>query len=628
MAFRTNKVPAIEERTVSGSSVSFNSAFALPLKACKVSFSATESGTGEKSPSNPYTISGVSSLDLSANSVPVSVNFGDSYYGGELDLLTGKLTVTEEHIILKGASWESYTSNGGRKGFLLNLDAMKIGSFQQGVCDKLNTLYSDNTGNVTGIIFGISNRIMFFTGIVGTYIVNQDVTEWKTWLSNNNLDIVYPIKNPFEVQLSPTELSSILGNNTFSTDTGTLEITFADLQEKSASGSVASFNTALAMPLVNSEFTIQAYQEGSGDSSPDNIRNIVGYSALNITKTGKNTFKTDGLIYAEPSSTDWEPTNKRVFVPNSYCLGLGGNGYYSYANQYFTNYTVSNNLIKLKKSLLFNYGIAIPILDLKEGQEYTISAVCQNGNIAILWYADDGTLISRTTSITTYNVFTVPSGCKFTVFSFGATANDVEATFTDIQLEVGSQATAYEPYVTPTIYTKSLGETVYGGSYNSATGDKIKTWLMASVDGSENWVEYQAGKYYIEDVFPRNVIQLGQNLGQMSNYYLFSGNGATASSMVTTDHRIYAQTAYGRIWIYDSDYTLAELKAKFNETSLQLILPLLSDYYEINNIGATPISTNIGDNTIFADSGDVAVVFNDLDIAKRGNFREVFKLPS
>jgi hypothetical protein len=42
----------------------------------------------------------------------------------------------------------------------------------------------------------------------------------------------------------------------------------------------------------------------------------------------------------------------------------------------------------------------------------------------------------------------------------------------------------------------------------------------------------------------------------------------------------------------------------------------------------TQIETLIGNNTIFADTGDVDLTFNDLDIAKRGSFREVFKLPS
>jgi hypothetical protein len=41
-----------------------------------------------------------------------------------------------------------------------------------------------------------------------------------------------------------------------------------------------------------------------------------------------------------------------------------------------------------------------------------------------------------------------------------------------------------------------------------------------------------------------------------------------------------------------------------------------------------PIDTLNGVNNIFADTGDVDLTYNDLDLAKRGSFREVFRLPS
>ena len=112
MAFRTNKTPAIEERTVSGSSVSFNSAFALPLKACKVSFSATQA-SGTPSPSTPLPISGVSAIGLNANSTPVSVSLGDTRYGGELDVLTGKLTITHKAVDLGDYLYDRSMATGG-----------------------------------------------------------------------------------------------------------------------------------------------------------------------------------------------------------------------------------------------------------------------------------------------------------------------------------------------------------------------------------------------------------------------------------------------------------------------------------------------------------------------------------
>ena len=38
-------------------------------------------------------------------------------------------------------------------------------------------------------------------------------------------------------------------------------------------------------------------------------------------------------------------------------------------------------------------------------------------------------------------------------------------------LEVGSTATTYEPYETPTQYTASLGRTIYGGTADIVTGE-------------------------------------------------------------------------------------------------------------------------------------------------------------
>ena len=55
------------------------------------------------------------------------------------------------------------------------------------------------------------------------------------------------------------------------------------LQEKSASGSVATFNTALAMPLASCNIAVNAWQEGSGEPSPSNVRPIHGFSEVNVT---------------------------------------------------------------------------------------------------------------------------------------------------------------------------------------------------------------------------------------------------------------------------------------------------------------------------------------------------------
>ena len=54
------------------------------------------------------------------------------------------------------------------------------------------------------------------------------------------------------------------------------------------------------------------------------------------------------------------------------------------------------------------------------------------------------------------------------------------------QLEIGSTAHAYEPYQTPTVYTASLGRTIYGGEVDIVNGTGTATW--GSVDlGDLSW---------------------------------------------------------------------------------------------------------------------------------------------
>lgn len=100
-----------------------------------------------------------------------------------------------------------------------------------------------------------------------------------------------------------------------------------------------------------------------------------------------------------------------------------------------------------------------------------------------------------------------------------------------------------------------------------------------------------------------------------------------ATSTSGNDKTISGNPSYNFICIRDSDYssaTGAEFKTAMSGVmcAYELAEPIETD------IGATPISTNIGNNTIFADTGDIDLTYKDLDIAKRGNFREVFKLPS
>jgi len=69
------------------------------------------------------------------------------------------------------------------------------------------------------------------------------------------------------------------------------------------SGTVAVFNPGVMLPLRSCECKINAYQTGSGDPAPDNIRAINGFNACTVSVVGKNLF--DNSAVRRGVYTNW-----------------------------------------------------------------------------------------------------------------------------------------------------------------------------------------------------------------------------------------------------------------------------------------------------------------------------------
>ena len=353
------------------------------------------------------------------------------------------------------------------------------------------------------------------------------------------------------------------------------------LQTKSASGSIATFNTALAMPLVNGEFTIEAYQEGSGDPSPVNVRNIVPWREVNITHTHKNLCNESELIGRQAIGEHGE------LVDNA--------GY------------KSSQLIPIKNNLY----LVLSSPNLNERTQGSFNAVMR-----FAFYDISGNFISRTGALNGTAVYTqTPINTCFVRFQCGYFAED-------IQLEVGSTATDYEPYIVPEVKTVALGEDTYGAVYNSVTGKKIKNVGLKTFVGndSEAWA-MSASQSYIS----ANITDMLASTGYkgLCNYIPVIntiGNGITIGE---NSKRVYI----GAQFLNSINVsTLEDWKTYLADHNLIVTYPLATPIE--TDLDPTLIETYDGSNNIFCDTGDVDLTYKDLDIAKRGSFREVFKLPS
>ena len=343
-----------------------------------------------------------------------------------------------------------------------------------------------------------------------------------------------------------------------------------DLQEKSASGSVASFNTALAMPLNSCNIAVNAWQEGSGDPSPVNNRPIHGFSEVNATRAGKNL-----IINCDDEYT--------LTYPQFHTYNLG-----------FT--------IKTNTRITISFNCELP----------------SDSRLNI--YNSNGTVNLANSSLGS-NVVTFVASRDISAFRLYV-ANSNNLAISEAQLEVGSTPTAYEPYVTPTIYTIQLGQEVYGGVLDVVNGVAHVTHSIIDMGDIEwGYITSYANPYFVKGIsyFRKSGTPI------MTPIYKYDGFKGSSSAGNMANYCCGVHTTDPQIYIRDDRYT----SGRDFQTAMAGI-PLMCELAEPFDIQLTPtqIETLIGNNTIFADTGDIDLTYKDLDIAKRGNFREVFRLPS
>ena len=385
------------------------------------------------------------------------------------------------------------------------------------------------------------------------------------------------------------------------------------LQEKSASGSVATFNTALAMPLASCNIAVNAWQEGSGDPSPDNVRNIVPRREVNITQTGKNikpkTGKNATYVGVRVSYDENEDT---------YTL----NGTSSIGDILLAE--ISRNNLKWKKGSLYTISVRVISGDwtIGSGTGITFAVALFSASVSSR-YIRGVTNLTNPNSLNGYtakdNAFDDSTGYKlyFQCWRDGSVFNNLKL---KIQIEVGNDATDYAPYITPEVKTIDLGEDTYGAVINTVDGGKDDTHVKVDLS-SQNWGSYGANRFYF--ALPPTARAKQTNLTSLCSCYKREPNNSEASNMANLSFCV--QTGY--VVIRDDSFN-NDLTAFVNSLTGQELTYELATPVDGTPITPTPITTFEGDNTIFADTGDVDLTYKDLDIAKRGNFREVFKLPS
>ena len=179
-----------------------------------------------------------------------------------------------------------------------------------------------------------------------------------------------------------------------------------------------------------------------------------------------------------------------------------------------------------------------------------------------------------------------------------------------IQLELGSTATAYEAFVDNT-YTVSFGNagTVYGGTLDVVSGGLTVKWKITDL-GSLNWVAGFNG-YYTQSLQSEILIPSIWSDSKALCTEFKLGNVARSDSFY-----VQPTGTYGGILVcLPTDTTITAEQFKESVNGVKLVYEVIESAYTTYQLTPTQVSSILGTNNIWADSGDSDVVYiRDLNI--------------
>ena len=386
---------------------------------------------------------------------------------------------------------------------------------------------------------------------------------------------------------------------------GSLDTLINVVPTDTASGAVATFSDgADDIPVKNLMVNIEPVQSGTGDSSPDNIRLISGWTGAKITRAGKNLFGGEAL-------------RQRL-------LKLGGNEYAS-----------DNNAIVIGAASL---GEKVLFSDFKPNTRYTFVITCKkdagntSSNLVLKYSNSASNPIYLTEPIADKQKLIVTSVADRTLVSIkGVNSSGGLVVYPD---ECGIfegvlTETDFVPYQGNTLdidWTNEAG-TVYGGSLDVTTGlltvnrklytvNAIST-VAASYIKSDGVNGYTLNSEIYPSRIPSNMPSglVADKLKYLQeNFWNKAGN---TNCFTFNYDQLHIKISNELLGITDyTEETVTTAKEKLNtwlaENPVTLTMPIAETTYQLT---AQEVKTILGENNIFADTGDVSVEYR-ADIKK------------
>lgn len=276
--------------------------------------------------------------------------------------------------------------------------------------------------------------------------------------------------------------------------------------------------------------------------------------------------------------------------------------------------TIINGYITGSKTIASSSYNRIVVIPCKPNTDYTYtwnrSAISGNDDSLVLGYdhfpaigeVGDTTLFLISESGNHVAFRTKEKEVYLAIKYANVNTSDADATLAGSMLELGTTATAYEPYNGQT-YTIDLDGTRYGGTLDVTTG--VLTVTHGIVDlGTLTWSLYYGTVY--ANVSGAKLPQSGAVANIICSQYKASN---ITSVLAKSENGIIAiNEGQSRVNLYDaslSDKTAGEVKTALS--GVQLVYELATP--QVVQLTPTQVTTLLGQNNIWADSGEVEVTY-------------------
>ena len=169
----------------------------------------------------------------------ITISFGQTVYGGTLDVENGVLVVDKKYKLYDGSSDEEWTYSSGwsktnTSVFYSNVvvtdayypseEFISITNCNcfEGVSRK--SLYEADTN---GVAFSGNRPTANFTVRISKSIASS-LEDFETWIASNNIEIVYILNTPITINLTPHTINLLKGVNNISTTGDKITLTYRD----------------------------------------------------------------------------------------------------------------------------------------------------------------------------------------------------------------------------------------------------------------------------------------------------------------------------------------------------------------------------------------------------------------